>query len=265
MVASGLRSSELHVLGIRSPVIETGAVGAPEAIVFVHGNPGSRLDWEDLAGRVGGFARAVAFDLPGFGEADKPSGFDYSVPGFARFIAAALADLGVERAHLVAHDFGGSFGLAWAAAHPQAFRSLLLTNAPPGAGYRWYLLAKVWKTPLAGELLHRTLTRRFFDLNVTRGRGRPLPRAMVDRMWRDYDGGTRRTVLRLYRASDARRLVPAPASLFRELDRPTLIVWGRRDPYIPERFCRAHRLAFPKARIEYLQMIAEEIVRKVPS
>jgi hypothetical protein len=78
------RVGTVHSMGVRSPVSEAGPAGAREAVVYVHGNPGSRRDFGMLLRRTGAFARSVAFDMPGFGEADKPREFDYSVPGFAR-------------------------------------------------------------------------------------------------------------------------------------------------------------------------------------
>jgi pimeloyl-ACP methyl ester carboxylesterase len=83
----------------------------------VHGNPGSSLDWARLAREVGEFGRAVAMDMPGFGAADKPPHFDYSVPGYARFLGRLLSERRIRRAHLVLHDFGGPWGIAWAAAN----------------------------------------------------------------------------------------------------------------------------------------------------
>jgi pimeloyl-ACP methyl ester carboxylesterase len=50
----------------------SGRHAASEAVVFIHGNPGSIRDWESLARGVAGFARALAMDMPGFGTADKP-------------------------------------------------------------------------------------------------------------------------------------------------------------------------------------------------
>ena len=247
-----VRSGEIVVDGVRSPVIEAGPSGATEAVVFVHGNPGSRLDWHDLAGRTGVFARAVAFDAPGFGQADKPRSFDATVPGYAAFIQSALAELGIDRAHLVLHDFGVPWGLTWAASHPDAFTSVVIVNGPPVSGYRWYLLAKVWRTPVAGELLHWTLTPSTFRWLMRRGNPKGLPEAVVERMRRDYDRDTQWTVLRLYRATEAAKMVPAPASLFAGLDRPALVVWGSQDVYIPIAYAEDHRLAFPSAEIRYL-------------
>ncbi|MCA9728094.1 MAG: alpha/beta hydrolase, partial [Candidatus Eisenbacteria bacterium] len=238
--------------GVRAPLLEAGPEGTPQAVVFFHGNPGACLDWEDLVARVGAFARAVAFDLPGFGQADKPRSFDYSVPGYSRFVEGALSRLGIDRAHLVLHDIGGWHGQLWAATHPDAFASVVLINTPPVVDYRWYLLAKVWRTPIAGELLQAAMNRPFFDLNVKRGRARPLPTPFIDRMWRDFDAGTRHAILKLYRATDVHRIVDAPVSIFHELARPALVIWGRRDPYIPVRFAEAHREIYPGLRYVYL-------------
>ena len=72
------------------PVREVGEPGADEAVVFVHGNPGSWHDWADLLGRVGGFARAVALDMPGFGAADKPDDVRVHGRGLRRVPRRAL-------------------------------------------------------------------------------------------------------------------------------------------------------------------------------
>jgi pimeloyl-ACP methyl ester carboxylesterase len=245
-------TGEIRVDGVRAPVVQAGPQGSTEAAVFVHGNPGSRLDWYPLLSEAGTFMRSVAFDLPGFGQADKPAGFDYSVPGYARFISGALRELGIERVHLIVHDFGGPWGLEWAATHPDAFASVVLVNTPTVSGYRWYPLAKIWRTRGAGELLHWTLTKPTFRLLLRRGQPKGLPPEAVERMARNYDRGTQRAVLRLYRASPAEHLVSAPPSFFASLNIPSRIVWADHDVYIPNRFAEEHREAFPGADIVYL-------------
>jgi len=247
------RNGVVAVDGVRSMVVEAGPAGAAEAVVFLHGNPGSSQDWIDLIGRVGPFARAVALDMPGFGRADKPAGFDYTVPGYARHLAGALDELGIGRAHLVLHDFGGPWGLAWAASRPAALASLTLINIGILRGYRWHYLARVWQTPLLGELFMATSTRRGFHLLLKHGNPRGLPRPFVDRMFDDFDRGTRRAVLRLYRATRdvdtaARRL----AGVLGRAPRPTLVVWGARDPYVPVAYAERQRDVFPAAEVVVL-------------
>jgi 2,4-dienoyl-CoA reductase-like NADH-dependent reductase (Old Yellow Enzyme family)/pimeloyl-ACP methyl ester carboxylesterase len=252
---SPLRRSQIDIGGVRSFRIEASPQGqerSEEAVVFVHGNPGSSEDWVDLVKRVGNFARAVAFDNPGFGQSDKPENFDYTVQGYADFLGKGLQELGITKAHLVLHDFGGPFGLAWAARNPDNFASVVLINAPPVSDYRWYFLAKVWRTPLAGELLHLFVPRWFFRLVVEWGCPQRLPDEFIARMWYDYDRGTRDAVLKLYRATDARAMVPAPPSFFRQLNRPALILWGQPDVYMPARFAEQHRESFPEAPLIYI-------------
>ena len=243
------RAGELAVSGVRSPVIEAGPAESEEAVVFVHGNPGSSRDWEDLVRKVGAFGRAIALDMPGFGRADKPEGFDYTVEGYAAHLAGALDELGVRRAHLVLHDFGGAWGLAWAAAHPEEFASLTLLDIGIMPDYRWHYLARIWRTPLLGELFMATSSRSAFHLLLRHGNPRTLPRAFVDRMYDDFDQGTRRAVLRLYRATDVgsagERLGPA----LRSLARPTLVLWGKHDPYVPVRYAERQREFFPGAHV----------------
>lgn len=242
-------TSIISVSGIHTPVVDVGPAGAAEAALFVHGNPGSHADWDDLIGRVSGFLRCVAFDMPGFGQADKPHDFDYSVPGYADFIESARSQLGLRRVHLVVHDFGGPFALEWAAAHLADVASVTILNAPPVQGYRWYLLARLWRTPGVGELVQRTLIGPTFGLVVRRGHPLGLPRAVVDRMYRDYDAGTRRTVLQLYRATDAARMVSVDAAVFAAADIPALVVWATADVYMATPFAYRHRDAFPSARV----------------
>jgi pimeloyl-ACP methyl ester carboxylesterase len=236
---------------VRAPVREAGPEGNEEAVVFVHGNPGSSRDWDDLLVRTGTFARAVAPDMPGFGRADKPEGFEYTIQGYGRFLGGALEALGVRRAHLVLHDFGSPWGLAWAAAHPNAVGSVVLLNMGVLIGYRWHYLARIWRTPVLGELFQATTTLAGFRLLLRHGNPRGLPHDFVERMYRDLDRGTKRAVLRLYRATPA-GLFEAPLPAMRELDPPTLVVWGRHDPYLPVRYAEAQRQAFPSAEIVVL-------------
>ncbi|GIW91791.1 MAG: alpha/beta hydrolase [Pirellulaceae bacterium] len=259
MTASIAQSAEVDqgaviYQGIHSPYLQRGDRHDDVAVVFVHGNPGSSEDWRDLVGRVGQFARAVAPDMPGFGQADKPKDFDYTVEGYARHLDGILNHLGVRRAHLVLHDFGGPWGLTWAAQHPERLASVTLINIGIMPGYRWHYLARIWRTPLLGELFQATTTRTAFGLSLRHGNPRGLPKAMVDRMYRDLDWGTKRAVLRLYRATNnPGQMAEALGALFRQLDVPALVIWGAADPYVPVRFAERQREFFPRARIVILE------------
>ena len=233
------------VEGVRSPVRTSGGSDASEAAVFLHGNPGSSEDWLDLLAAAGDFCRTVAPDLPGFGKADRPRSFDYTVTGYARHLAGLLEELGVTKAHLVLHDFGGPWGLAWAAAHKQAVASVTLINVGILPGYRWHKFARIWRTPVLGELFQLCGTRPAFRFLLNADNPRRFPDAFVDRMFDDADWGMKRTVLRLYRATpdlgEATRLL---GEALKPLDLPALVIWGDDDKYLPVSYAAEQRRYF---------------------
>lgn len=244
-------SAAVEVDGVRAPLLQAGPEDAREAVVYVHGNPGSGRDWQDLLRRTGEFARSIALDMPGFGRASKPRDFDYTIEGYAAFLAEALRKLGVDRAHLVLHDFGGAWGLGWAASEPERVGSITLVDTGMLVNYRWHVLARVWRRGVLGDLFMAATTRTGFRQVIMRANPPGLPRGFVDAMYDDYDRATRRAVLRLYRATPEDRMadLEAVAAL---RDKPVLVVWGAGDPYIGVEHAEGQRRAFPGARVATL-------------
>lgn len=254
-MSAPVERSRLDVAGTRTRLIQAGPAEATEAVVFVHGNPGSADDWARLAGAVGAGAgrRALAFDLPDFGETTAPPGFAHDASGYAAFLAEALDALGVERAHLVVHDFGGPIGLVWAIGHLDALASVTLIDTGLLPGYRWHVMARAWRTPVLGEIIQKITTRRVFRLMLNGKEPRGLPRDFVERMYDQYGRRTREAVLKLYRATpDPGGMSENLIGLFAPRDIPALVVWGEHDAYLPASYAARQREAFPSADVHVL-------------
>jgi pimeloyl-ACP methyl ester carboxylesterase len=241
------------VAGVRCAVFDSGP-SRREAVVFVHGNPGPMDDWEDLAPAVATFARVVAMDMPGYGRADHPRNFDYTVPGYARYLGALLDDLAVDRAHLVLHDFGGPWGLRWALDHPDRVASIVLINCGIMEGYRWHSFARIWQTPILGELAQLTTTSWGMHKLLNRMNPRPLPRSFIDRVMRYADWGHKRAVLKLYRASRhlARSAAPLADAPFAK-GLPVCVIWGAGDPFAGVEYAEKQKRYFLRAEVHILQ------------
>ncbi len=244
----------LAVGPVSTRLVEAGPAGDTEAMVFVHGNPGSADDWVRLAEAVGRRGlRAVAFDLPDFGETEAAPGFEHSAPGYAGFIAEALAALGIERVHLVLHNFGGPIGLVWAASDPDAVASVTLIDTGILPDYKWHRLARIWRTPVLGEIFQATTTRRAFRMVINRNEPRGLPREFVEEMYDHTDRRTKRAILKLYRATDDPGAAGAEfARLMAPRDLPALVIWGEGDAYLPASYAARQREAFPSAAVHVL-------------
>lgn len=244
----------LTINGIRSPALRAGDAANEQAIVFVHGNPGSSRDWVDLMAQVAPFSRALAVDMPGFGQADKPANFDYTVAGYAEHLDRMLKAEGIRRVHLVLHDFGGPWGLTWAAAHTDQVASVTLINIGILPGYRWHYLARIWRLPLLGDLFMAITTRAAMRIVLRHGNPRGLPQAYFDEMYANYDSGTRRAILKLYRnTSDLDAMADSEASKLASHRFPALVVWGARDPYLPARYAEIQRQFFAVDRVVLLE------------
>jgi pimeloyl-ACP methyl ester carboxylesterase len=240
-----IHTSDLVIEGVRCLVRASGPQTEHEAIVFLHGNPGSSEDWLDLLREAGEFARAIAPDMPAYGKSERPRRFEYSVSGYARFLDGILSTLGIDRVHLVLHDFGGPWGMQWAADHPARIASLTLINIGVVPGYRWHKFAKIWRTPLLGELFQAAASRGMFKALLNGDNPKPFPEAFVNRMFDDADWGLKRAVLALYRAtSDLSTLSQQQAAVLKPLGLPALVLWGEADAYVPVKFAHVQQQYF---------------------
>jgi pimeloyl-ACP methyl ester carboxylesterase len=236
----------------RSASAPDGATAAEGALperalpLYLHGVPTNSDDWLAFLARSGGLAP----DLPGFGRSGKPGSLRYTIDEYDRFIERFLDLVGVERVSLVVHDWG-AVGLAFAQRHPERIERVVVINAITFLpGYRWHRTARIWRTPLLGELAMGSTNRRTLrfaskESNATPG---PLSEEWLDSVLDHFDQGTQRAILRLYRSSPSDVLAAAGAQLAR-LQMPALVVWGARDPYIPARFGRAYADALPSAEL----------------
>lgn len=255
----GVRQRRITVDGVSTRITESGPRHAKEAVLFVHGNPTSARDWDDLVAANGRFARTVALDIPGYGKSDKLSTSIQTLNGAAGYIDGVRRALGISRVVLVAHDFGGIWGLQWASQQPKSLIGVVLIDTGVLKDYVPHPLALVWATPGAGELQVASTTRQSFHQAINYMQPRPLPNRFVDRVYDDYDRLTRCAQLRYYRSvrdatsGNLNAIADKQAAALRRRKRPALVIWGAHDPYIPVAQAYKQRDVFPGARVAVFQ------------
>src|SRR5437867_3857398 len=82
--------------------------GEGPGVLLIHGFPDSSHLWRNqVPALVGAGFRVVVPDLRGFGESDRPTAVDdYGVMHSVADMLAILEALGVERTHVMGHDYG---------------------------------------------------------------------------------------------------------------------------------------------------------------
>ena len=106
--------------------IDTGGPG--RVALFVHGLGTSSYLWRHVIDQLDGQRRCVAVDLPLHGLTPAAADQDFTLPGFARFLAGFCAGLELSDIDLVANDTGGAISQVFATGHPELLHTLTLTN-----------------------------------------------------------------------------------------------------------------------------------------
>ncbi len=224
--------------GLRSFALQR---GAGEAVVLMHGVPVSSLLYRRLVPALAAEGlRALAFDLPGLGLAERPREFDYSWSSLAEWSGAALEALGIERCHLLVHDIGGPVGFGWAIANPERVLSITALNTlVDAASFHRPWPMHPFSIRGIGELWLRAMARPLFREIYYRvgleDRG-AVCAAEVDAhhaLLKRGDGG--RAFLRIMRGFE---LTTEKERFYREglggLRCPTQVIWGEKDRMLGE-------------------------------
>ncbi|MGH9098266.1 MAG: alpha/beta fold hydrolase [Acidimicrobiales bacterium] len=132
--------------------IDYEVTGDGRPVVLLHGFPDSGKLWRNQVGPLAdaGF-KVIVPDMRGYGASDKPAGIDsYNILYLVADVGAVLEDAGVERAHVVGHDWGAAVAWAMAAvAHERVDHLATLSVGHPSSfragGFEqneksWYML-----------------------------------------------------------------------------------------------------------------------------
>jgi pimeloyl-ACP methyl ester carboxylesterase len=207
--------------------------GAGEPVVLLHGFGASTYSWRKVMPALARGHRVVAIDLNGFGYTERPRGAAaYTREGQVDMVLGVLDALGIGRAHLVGHSYGGGLSLFLASRHPERLRTLILvdSSAPTYPEDRRSRLASF--RPLAGAFLRsvalrpsmvrRGLEHSLYDDSLVTPE---LVEAYLDRL--------------LIQGSDdafygltVPRTAPGPAVELEKIQAPTLAVWGAEDELV---------------------------------
>ena len=240
------------------------AQGDGPALVMLHGFPTWSYDWAKVVLALAGEHRVVTLDFPGYGFSDKRRGVDFSVAGSANAVEQLLSHLGISRAALVIHDYGGIVG-------QELLDRRRLVQLPFGvdavhvlnsgivyAAYRPTRFQKLLAKPILGAFVASRLNkeRLHAGLNSVRGTSK-LGDAEFDQLWvgMSRDNGHKLAHRHiLYNAERAVHHQRWEKALF-GYDGPVQLIWGLADPVSGRHVLELARPRLPTARIVELNQV----------
>jgi pimeloyl-ACP methyl ester carboxylesterase len=220
--------------------------GAGPAAVFVHGVGTSGVLWRNAIERLSDTTRCIAVDLPAHG--GSPAREDPSARSMAAAVIDLCAALGLEQVDLVGNDTGGAVAQLVAVQRPGALRSFTLTNCDTEGNFPPESFAPTVRAAQQGQLaplLTALAANPAAAPQSPLGVGYEHPEQVPADVWPAYldaiggDLERARQFERVIAAIDPDQMKGVSDGL-RDLQVPTLLVWGTADEFFT--LSEAHRL-----------------------
>jgi pimeloyl-ACP methyl ester carboxylesterase len=232
-------------------------VGEGEPILFVHGLAGCWRNWLENLPYFGRAYRAIALDLPGFGDSPMPS-WEISMANYGRLIHDFCERLGIDRvAALVGNSMGGFVSTEAVIDEPERFDRLVLVSAAGISfaevqGRRAEAAARMFSamTPfLTGNrraFLTRPLGRKLAFGRVFRNPNKLRPELLQEQTRPGLQAPGFHDALMSIGGYDTRERLP-------EIEIPTLVVWGLNDQIVPVEAALGYHRLIPRSRLEIFE------------
>lgn len=228
-----MRGEFVDVGGTRLYYYAAGTRGTGDPVIFLHGFPGSSHSWRSMLPHMPQGRRLVALDLVGCGRSDGPGTYPITVSRLAALIVGLLDDLRVARAAVVGHGLGGAIAQAIAIDAPSRVSALALMSCPAfEARLRMARMARaalpaarLLGPSLLASLVHGSAVRGYVD-RAAGGRS-------LDASLRAYANHLGSPAIAAHLAALGDPEVAAYGRRLALIRAPTLILWGRHDPFIP--------------------------------
>jgi pimeloyl-ACP methyl ester carboxylesterase len=260
--------------GLRIHIAEANPNGSAEPpVLLLHGWPQHWYMWSHVIGALRGERRLLAPDLRGFGWSEAP-GYGYDGETFAADQVALLDALGIERAFVVGHDWGGWTAILLGLVHPDRVERIVVLNAPhPWPQITPSLIAEGWRSwytwVLAAPWLGPGLLRRGWIVRniLSRGNiGTPFrPEEMDAYMQRFRERSRAFAASHLYRYYQ-RAFREAVTGRWRDhkLTVPTRILFGEHDRYISPKLLAGYQQHADDMEVELVADSGHFIVEEKP-
>ena len=224
-------------------------VGDGPHLLLLHGTGATLHTWEGWTAALRDSFDIVSVTLPAFGLTGPQPDGDYSIDAYVDFLEVFTTQIGLDSFYLAGNSLGGLIAWEYALAHPQQVQKLVLLNA---AGWprdqAMPLAMRLARLPGFKWLLQRVTPKSLFRKSLREVYANPdrISDTLVDRYFQLFlrEGNRRAYVQRLNqpRQSDPQQL--------RQLDMPTLILWGEKDAWIPVAEAYRFKAVLPHAKLK---------------
>jgi pimeloyl-ACP methyl ester carboxylesterase len=247
-------SGRLRIRSVKTAAgsLSTMEAGAGEPVIMLHGLGATKASFLPTIGALAPAYRAIAVDLPGFGDSAKPLLAAYDAAYFADAVVALLDALELDRAHVIGNSMGGRVAIELGLRAPERVDrlgllapSLAWLRSRPWAPYLRWVPTQLGAIQPAPRALVERIVRRFIP-----GSDAEWTSAGIDEFMRSYLKPNGRAAFYAAARNIYLEEPYGPDGFWTRLESlhaPALFVWGRKDAIVPIAFARHVREVLPAA------------------
>lgn len=205
-------------------------------VVFLHGIISQSYSWCEIMPTLAENGwRSIAPDWIGFGFSSKPDrrDFAYTPDAYIEALAEFISALEIEKCILVVQGFLGSVGIQYALGDPDKIERLIVLNAPLSPAAKLPFSMQQWKIPLISQII--TQDPLLVDRTLEGGSGFLISDRNLDVYRKPFLTGSDagRSLVAAIGNLKLSQSMGELASGFPNWNKPTLIIWGCADPWLP--------------------------------
>lgn len=260
-------SKFMRLMGMNVHYRDEGNPNDSLPLILIHGTASSLLTWDSSVQLLKKQHRIIRFDLPGYALTGPNPEKDYGFDFYTQFVDSCINRLRISRCFLAGNSLGGGIAWHYTLAHAEKVARLILVDAsgyvnsikPNGA-----LGFKLAQIPVLNQLL-KWITPRVIvkkSLEDVYGNHSKITAALVDQY---YDmllrTGNRQAFIDRMRSGFGSS---EESDKIKEINTPTLIIWGEKDGLIPVENAYLFQRDIPNSRLEILKGVGHVPMEEEP-
>lgn len=230
-------------------------IGNGEPIILLHGFGASSYSWHNISKPLSQKNKLFLIDLKGFGKSDKPLDDKYSISDQAEIIISFIQKNNLQNLVLIGHSMGGAVALQ------TALQCIMMENNPvkglilldsPAYKQRLPSFIQILRIPIVNKIILAIIPAKLcikFLLKKCFFDDTKITDAMIENYSRFFGlAGSSHALI-----ATAKKIIPKNideiTSKYKNIQIPTLIIWGENDKFIPLSIGQKLKQAIPNSKL----------------
>lgn len=224
----------------------------PEApiLLCLHGIFSSLHTWQKWVDELNDRFRIISLDLPNFGLTGPFPSLKIDDNSYPDFLRDLLDELKIKKCHIAGNSLGGFFSYSFAAKYPERIEKMILLDS---AGFFFVppLALISWGAPFGGWVTENINLPKFLVASLIRRAYADETLASPEELTRYYEmlqrAGNRQGGSKILQF--VRNRLGFDTKCLKEIQIPTLVMWGEQDKWIPLRHAKEFKKSLSNCQV----------------